>query len=40
MNVLLFKMLARQVEAGNIRIEDIKDETYRDAVTGVLDVED
>jgi len=36
MNVLLLKMLIRQVQAGNIRVEDIKDEVYKNAVANEL----
>lgn len=38
MNVLLLKMLIRQVQTGNIRIEDIKDEAYKNAVIAGLDM--
>ncbi len=38
MNVLLLKMLIRQVQAGNIRVEDIKDEVYQNAVISELDI--
>jgi len=35
-NVLLLKMLIRQVQAGNIRVEDIKDEDYREEVERLI----
>lgn len=36
MNVLLLKMLIRQVQAGNIRVEDIKDGDYREEVERLI----
>lgn len=36
MDVLLLRMLVRQVQAGNIRAEDIKDEVYKNAVNLAL----
>lgn len=38
-NPILLNMLIRQVEAGNIDVEDIKDEAYKQAVKGKLNVE-
>jgi len=35
-NVLLLKMLIRQVQAGNIRVEDIKDGDYREEVERLI----
>lgn len=32
MDVLLLKMLIRQIQAGNIRVEDIKNEMYKNTV--------